>query len=158
MIKKRGGYVVGMTPESINLPSNICDVVINTNSKTLVEDVINGCKGIGAHLYIPHLNGTPIEQIIKMLTPSAVIVDYIGSITDFSINQIMAKSLFLTSPSMIHYKSLKNELILTFDEILTTLNSITLQMSFTEYKFDQIDDAFLQVSTAKSSDIVVVKL
>jgi len=158
MIKRRGGYVVGITSRSTKIPSSVCDVIINRDSKTLVQDVINGCKGIGAHLYIPGLHGTQIDQVIKMLTKSAVIVDHIGSIIDLSVSQLMLKSLFLTAPMISDYKSLKNELILSFDEVIGMLRSTPLETSFIEYNFNQINEAFSEVSTAKSSDIIVIKM
>ena len=158
MAKKRGAHVVGITSENIQIPSNVCDVVVRTDSKYLVQNVINACKGIGAHLYIPSLNATPIDQIIQILTPSAVIVDHIGCITHISVSKLMQKSLFLTAPSIVDYKSLRTELILTFDEIVAMINERPLQISFSEYNFDQINEAFSQVSSGKSSSAVILKL
>lgn len=158
MAKKRGAHVVGITSEHIQIPSNVCDVVISRNSKNLVQDVINGCKGIGAHLYIPNLNVTPIDQVIQMLTPSAVIVDHIGYIPDISVSKLMQKSLFLTAPAITDYKSLRTELVLTFDEIISMLNERPLKILFSEYKLDQINEAFSEVSSGKSSSAVIIKL
>ena len=158
MAKKRGAHVVGITSENIQIPSSVCDVIVRTDSKNLVQDVINACKGIGAHLYIPSLNATPIDQIIQILTPSAVIVDHIGCITHISVSKLMQKSLFLTAPSIVDYKSLRTELILTFDEIVAMINERPLQISFSEYNFDQINEAFSQVSSGKSSSAVILKL
>ena len=158
MAKKRGAHVVGITSGNIQIPSNVCDVVISRDSKNLVQDVINGCKGVGAHLYIPNLNVTPIDQVIQMLTPSAVIVDHIGYITDISVSKLMQKSLFLTAPSITDYKSLRTELVLTFDEVISMFNERSLNISFSEYKLDQINEAFAEVSTGKSSSAVIIKL
>jgi D-arabinose 1-dehydrogenase-like Zn-dependent alcohol dehydrogenase len=158
MAKKRGAYIVGITSEKTEIPSSICDVIVRKDSKTLVQDVINGCKGIGAHLYIPSLNPTPIDQVLQMLTTSAVIVDHIGSMNDISISKLMQKSLFLTAPSVSDYKSLKTELVLTFDEVIAMMQEKPLKISFTEYNFDQINEAFLQVSSSKISSAVVIKL
>ena len=93
-----------------------------------------------------------------MLTKSAVIVDHIGSMIDLSVSQLMLKSLFLTAPMISDYKSLKNELILSFDEVIGMLRSTPLETSFIEYSFNQINEAFSELSTAKSSDIIVIKM
>lgn len=158
MAKKRGAHVVGITSENVQIASNVCDVVIRKDSKNLVQDVINACKGIGAHLYIPSLNITPMDQVIQMLTPSAVIVDHIGYITDISVSKLMQKSLFLTAPSIVDYKSLRTELVLTFDEVISMMNERPLNISFSQYNLNQINEAFAEVSSGKSSSAVVLKL
>lgn len=158
MAKKRGAFVVGISGSGTNISPSVCDVVVSTDSKNLVQDVVNACKGIGAHLYIPSLHSTLTDQVIQMLTPSAVIVDHIGCITDISISKLMQKSLFLTAPAMCHYKSLRAELVLTFDEVVAMLNERSLPITFSEYKFSQIDEAFSEVSSGKSSNAVVLTL
>ncbi len=156
MAKKRGANVIGITSSIAAIPPNVCDIVVRTDSKSFVQDTINACKGIGAHLYIPNLNSTPIDQVIEMLTPSAVIVDHIGCMTNISVSKLMKKSLFLTSPTLRDYKSFRAELVLTFDEVIAMLNEKPLAISFSEYKFDKINEAFAEVSSRKSSSAVVL--
>lgn len=157
MAKKRGAFVVGLTSENHAIPSEVCDVVVRSSAENGVADIMNAFKGIGAHLYFPSLERMSTDKLIEVLAVSAVIVDHLGVMTDLSVDQLRQKSLFLTAPSMMDYKTMRSELVLTVDEIVCMLNERNFPISFSEYKFDQINEAFSQVSSGKSSSAVIVK-
>jgi NADPH2:quinone reductase len=158
MAKKRGGKVIGITTDNGDISPNVCDNFLNRSSKTLTKDVIDLSGGTGAHLYISTLKYIEAESIIEMLEPAGVILDSIGCITGICISKLMSKSLFMTAPNMSDYKSLRTELILTFDEVVSMLNERPLQITFSQYKFSQIDEAFAEVSSGKSSSAVVLNV
>lgn len=157
MAKKCGAFVIGIAPENISVTSEICNVIVK-NDQDLIKNILNATENIGCHGYFSSLITIPIEKIIEALTVSGVIVDHIGSIGSINMNQLMCKSLFITAPSMMDYKTIKSELILSATEVWgMMINEKSLQMTYSEYPFDKIENAFAEVADAKSSSIVILK-
>ena len=158
MAKKRGAFVVGITSEESEISPNVCDVVIRSSRDSMVKEILSATKNIGCHVYYPGLSPMPIDKVGEALTVSGVIVDYLNVMQSVPTEIIAAKSLFFTIPSLVDYKSIRSELILTVDEIFAMLSQSPLDIEFVEYSFEKINEAFSEVELGKSPRGVMLKL
>ena len=157
MAKKRGAFVVGVTSEELEISPNVCDVVIKSTGDAVVKEILSATKNVGCHVYYPGLSPMPIDKVGEALTVSGVIVDYLNVMQSVPTEIIAAKSLFFTIPSLIDYKNIRSELILTVDEVFAMLSQTPLDIEFAEYSFEKINDAFAVTASNKSRQAVVVK-
>jgi hypothetical protein len=92
------------------------------------------------------------------LTVSGVIVDHLNVIQNLQTSLIAKKSLFFTAPSILHYKSIRNELVLTADEIIAIHSKTPFPCDISEFSFEKINEAFREVLSPSSAKAVVLKI
>jgi hypothetical protein len=158
MAKKRGAFVVGITSAETEISPEVCDVVIRSTGESMVKEALKATKNIGCHVYYPSLFPIPADNLCDIITVSGVIVDYLNIIPTIPSAIIAQKSLFYTIPSMIDYKTIRSELILTVDEILIMLNQSSFNIEFAEYSFEKINEAFTVTASNKSSQATIIKV
>jgi NADPH2:quinone reductase len=155
--KQRGAFVIGITSENSEISQDVCDVVVHSNSQDIKKDIMNVTKNIGCHVYYTGLNPISFEQAVDYLTVSGVIVDHLNIIQDLQTSLIAKKSLFFTAPSILHYKSIRNELVLTADEVMSIHSKTPFQCDISEFSFDKINDAFREVLSPSTARAIVLK-
>lgn len=156
--RQRGAFVVGITSENAEISQDICDVVIHSNNQDIQKDLMKLTKNIGFHVYYAGLQSIPLDQAVEYLTISGVIVDHLNSIQNLQTSLIANKSLFFTAPSVLHYKSIRSELILTIDEIMSIHSKTPFPSEISEYNFDAINEAFREALSPSSTKTVVLKI
>jgi NADPH2:quinone reductase len=156
--KQRGAFVIGITSENSEISQDVCDVVVHSNDQDLKKDIMSATKNIGCHVYYTGLNPISLEQAVDYLTVSGVIVDHLNVIQNLQTSLIAKKSLFFTAPSILHYKSIRNELVLTADEIIAIHSKTPFQCDISEFSFEKINEAFREVLSPSSAKAVVLKI
>lgn len=156
LAKQRGARVIGLSAEKISTP-DVCDFVINPSAEDITKAVFDATKGIGCHVYYSGLNPLSLGKIVDCLTLSGVIVDHLNVFENLQNDLIAKKSLFFTTPSLLHYKEIRSELVLTIDEIFAINEKVPLQLEVVDYSLDRINEAFNEISLNKTSKAVIVK-
>ncbi len=158
MAKKRGAFVVGITSENTEISPEACDIVIRSAGDTMVKEVLKATKNIGCHVYYPGLLPIPVSNLGDTITVSGVIVDYLNTMSSIPTAIIAQKSLFYTIPSLVDYKSIRSELVLTVDAILMMLSQSSFNIEFSEYGFEKINEAFAATASNQSSQATIIKV
>jgi hypothetical protein len=109
------------------------------------------------HQKILRYHSITFEKAVDCLTLSGVIVDHLNVIQNIPTALIAKKSLFFTSPSVIHYKSIRSELVLTVDEIMSIHSKTPFPLEISQHPFDQIDNAFAEASSQSNTKAVTLK-
>ncbi len=82
-----------------------------------------------------------------------------GAVPKFSINKLAAKSLFLTSPKLQHYKQNRLELMLSAYEVFSLIE----QKIFPDtpqkiYNFNEIPQAHLDLEARRNIGCAIIKI
>lgn len=152
--KERGAFVVGIQQNHSTI-SGCADVILQANDPTLSKDLLQNAPN-GYHIYfsggIQNLNFTTISRHIL---PIGVIVDSFGSIKDFDGKLLGSNSLFYTRPQLKDYKFMREEMVLTFEDLKFRLQAFQPQIVINTIPLAQIDHAF--ANFAQSNQAFIIK-
>ena len=87
-------------------------------------------KGYGVHCVYDPFGKRTFEDSLKCITPIGIMVSYAnldGKIDTINPKTVNNKSIFLTFPNLFDYKKDKNELLLSFDELVINLSDKTIR-------------------------------
>ena len=139
---------------------DLCNDIINYNMENMsqiVKDITNN-KGVNV-VYDSIGSEYIMNRSIQSLSTFGLLALYdkgAHDIGEIRIKDIMMKSLFVTCVNMFHYKNLREEFVLTANEIFSRLGNGKLQTQINEIKMNKLESAIynLEKSTSISSTIV----
>ncbi len=158
MAKQRGAFVVGVTSEKTDVSSEVCDIVIPDNADNISDAIVKATNGTGVHVFYNSIDAQPLENVVKAMVLSGVIVDHLNIMKNVAVPLIASKSLFFTAPSMAHYKSIRSELILTVNEAIAFIEQHNVQLTHVESNFDEINNVFPTITQGKNTAALVLVL
>ena len=120
------------------------DHIIIRNKSDWSSDILTITKGLGVNIIYDFVGQTTFLEALKSLSIGGLMVSLgytSGLISDFSLNLISEKCLFITKPNLNTYKNNKAELLLSgFDTFQTYLNG-KINLRVHTYKFDEVVQA-----------------
>ncbi|CAL7960826.1 Quinone oxidoreductase 1 [Alphaproteobacteria bacterium] len=157
----RGARVLGtIKDEEEKVLAGIgCSDILHYSSPSLAKEVMQATNNSGVHVVYDNLGRLTFGASLASLVTFGVMVSYgcsTGYVGNFDLNVLGRKSLFLTIPSVFDYKSIRSEIILTAAEIFDMLMQKMLQVSYKEYKFAQLEEAFGAVEKRQVKTSVVL--
>lgn len=128
-----GGAVIGTIGNNKNKEHAEklgCAAVVNHRDNDWAERVMSMTKGYGVHCVYDPFGKRTFEDSLKCITPIGIMVSYAnldGKIDTINPKTVNNKSIFLTFPNLFDYKKDKNELLLSFDELVINLSDKTIR-------------------------------
>ena len=122
-----GAYVIGTvgSDSKKKLASESgCHEVINYNTEDWITKIKDFSKGWGVNAVYDSVGKTTYDGSLEVLSKMGILVLYgatSGKVDNINVSKINEKSLFITSPSLFHYKINRKELILSANELFNNL-------------------------------------
>ncbi len=135
MAKQRGARVFATvsTDEKARLAQEAgADVTIRYTEQDFEAEVKRLTNGQGVQVVYDSVAKDTFEKSLNCLAPRGYMVLYgqsSGPVPPFDVNQLSAKgSLFLTRPTLLHYTSTREELLMRAHDVLNSISAGTLRL------------------------------
>ncbi len=126
-----------------------CHKVFNTQSEDWVASVLDLTKGIGVTAVYDGLGAEVFDKSLECLMRMGVLISYgdiTGQVSNIDMDKVRNKSIFVTAPSIFHYKSNRMELLLSAHDIFSMIESSKLKV--------EIEQAFSLSDVAKAHQLL----
>lgn len=138
-----------------------CVKILNYNAKNVVEEVHKVTSNRGVHAVFDGVGKETINLSLKCLSKFGVVVLYgfsNANVENVSVKSLYEKSLFVTAPYVFDYKSDRGEIVLTAAEVMSMITEGVLNAPYTEYGFENLQDALNAVEQNKLKGIAIISL
>ncbi len=161
--KSRGAQVIATVNEESQINQvkqlGIFSDVLDQNDG-YVEKIKDITNGNGVHVVYDSVGDELIlQKSINSLCYMGMLVGY--NYTNFNnlsipIIELAKKSLFFTAPSVFEYKRIREEMVLTADELFNLLLSGLLKVNYVEYSMSQLPEVLDYIASGKSNSSMVL--
>jgi len=141
--------------------ANGCDHVINYSNSDFLEEVKKITKNEGVGAVYDGVGKTTLRKSIQCLWPMGICVsfgDASGTPEPLNIDELTAKSLSLCRPLMPYYKSNRPELVLTANEIFSSIKKKIIRPQIKTYNFSDFARAHQALESRASIGSIVLTL
>lgn len=141
---------------------DVCNHIVNYNSENFASEVAKLTNKTGINVVYDGIGSKFItHKSIEVLDLFGMLILYNMSI--FEIQQmptleLAQKSLYMSCPSVFDYKSIREEFVLTADEIFSLIADGVLSMSYIEYKMAGLQEALNTIANQKSPDAIIITM
>jgi NADPH:quinone reductase-like Zn-dependent oxidoreductase len=141
--KERGAsFIVGINYSYSNTAISGVDLILDAKDPQLENKLFESSQD-GYHIYFSGgVNNIDFSLIAKNIIPIGVIVDSFGTITNLDLLLLGEKSLFYTRPQLIHYKSIRSEMVLTMEDLKERFQIYKPLVEYTILPLEEINIAF----------------
>lgn len=161
--KNNGAFVLGTVgsdeKKAIALEYG-CHIAINYNNENWVERVKKETGGWGVTAVYDSVGKTTFDGSLEVLMNIGILVSYgqsSGPIPPFDLSRLSAKSLFITRPSLLHYKKNRMELVLSANELFLNLKDGSLKPPiYREFPLEQAAAAHALIQSRTFAGTIVL--
>lgn len=137
-----------------------CHKVYNYKSEDWVQGVLDETKGIGLNVVYDSLGAAVFNNSFKCLMPMGIMVAYgqsSGPVGPVDLSLLREKSLFLTVPTIYHYKKYRMELVLTTHEVFAKLLNGGFRPNIAEeFQLHEAAKAHTLMESGKTSGSIIL--
>ena len=159
----RGAVVIGTvdSDEKKNIALKFgCHKALNYKTEDWPNEVLKITNGIGVSAVYDSLGVSIFEKSLDCLMEIGIMVHYNcleGKVDAIRLSKLHKKSLFLTYPSVFHYKKNKMELILSANEFFELLKQGKIKInSNSEYTLDNVQNAHKKLESGVSGSMILL--
>ncbi len=140
----------------------ICDHILNYNSETFTRDIMRLTNNVGVHVAYDGIGSAFVmHKTISSLCRFGMLVLYnesIFRIPHVSILELAKRSLYVSVPSVFDYKHVREEFVLTANDIFSLLTSNILSPNYIEYNLDGLDEALKVLENQQSPNSIIISI
>ena len=141
---------------------NGCSYVFNRNKQDWAGEILKITNGRGLRVVYDSVGSKTFLGSIKSLSKFGILVsvgETSGKVANFDINLLREKSLFFSAPSIFDYKSRKEELLLTANEIFRKIsNGLFNDQIYRSFSLDEAGKAHSLLQSGSSTNSIVLKI
>lgn len=160
----RGALVIGTvdSDQKKDLALKLgCHKAVNYKSENWHNEVLEITKGIGVNAVYDSLGVSTFQKSLACLMEIGVMVHYNyieGRVDSVNLSELQRKSLFLTYPSIFHYKRNRMELVLSANEFFETLKKGEIKVNLhAQYAFNDVQQAHKDIESGSVIGSVILK-
>lgn len=161
--KNNGAFVLGTVGSDAKKAIALdygCHVAINYNTENWVERVKQETGGWGVTAVYDSVGKATFDGSLEVLMNIGILVSYgqsSGPVPPFDIGRLSAKSLFITRPSLLHYKKNRIELVLSANELFLNLKDGSLKPPiYREFPLEQAAEAHALLESRTYAGTIVL--
>ncbi len=163
--KRLGAVVIGTvgSQEKVNAAKSAgCDHVIVYTQQDFAKEVMNITNGQGVLVVYDSVGKDTFTKSMSCLMPLGLLVSYgqsSGPVPAVNILSLAQKGIYVTRPTLMLYKSDRQELILTAVEIFTLLSQGELKANISQvYPLKEARQAHIDLQSRKTMGSLVLKV
>jgi len=163
--KMKGAKVIGTAggAQKVSLAKECgYDYVIDYTSQDFVKEVERVTKGQGVTVVYDSVGKDTFAKSMQCLTNMGLLVSFgqsSGAVPPLNILSLSRKGIYVTRPSLLHYKATKPELILSAIELFNSLLSGDINVNISKkYKLEDAAQAHKDLENRNTTGSVILTL
>jgi NADPH:quinone reductase len=137
------------------------DLLIDISKDDFIEKVLSFTKSGGVNVVYDFFGSKTFLKSLECLAFFGLLVNLensYGQESNLDITKLFSRSAFVTSPSLSVYKQVRQELLLSSNEVFALVQKKVISANIKKYKFAEIRQAYTDLADGKILGQLVVEL